>query len=166
MGNHYSFEELKRDFGVEFAFDLGLSQFGGLAPFIEFFKKGGFRKRLCSEFGSHRGRSVSQLIFGLVAGARNFREVSRVSQDSLLRKTIGNPVGDAQIGRDLKSFTRAEIEAFHDFNVSLSLFDLLEGVPQDQELIFDIDATAVEKYGNQEGVERGFVSNDQIEKCY
>ena len=44
--------------------------------------------------------------------------------------------------------------------------DLIQKVPRTETLYFDIDATAVEKYGRQEGVEKGYVGKDLPESCY
>lgn len=43
---------------------------------------------------------------------------------------------------------------------------LVQNTKQTEKLYFDIDATAVEKFGTQDGVERGYVGRDQPEHCY
>ena len=163
----YSAEDVRRDFGIEFA-EAGdkISQFGGLAPFIAFLKKGRFRERLTGEFGVEKTRSILQLALGIIAGADRMRGVARAGQDVLLRNYIGACVGEAQLGRDFKAFTPAELERFHDWMIALSVFDLLRDVSQNEVLIFDVDATSVEKNGEQEGVENGFIERDKIGPCY
>ena len=93
-------------------------------------------------------------------------EIGQAGKDPLIKKFIGAVVEEAQLGRDFRSFSRAEIEALHDFNISLTLFDLIQRTPQTETLYFDIDATPVEKFGSQEGVEKGYVGQDQPESCY
>jgi hypothetical protein len=45
------------------------------------------------------------------------------------------------------------IEQLHDMLMSYSIFDFAKSIPQGERLIFDVDATAVEKFGAQEGVQ-------------
>jgi hypothetical protein len=58
------------------------------------------------------------------------------------------------------------IEDLHDMLMSYSIFDFAKSIPHSERLIFDVDATAVEKHGSQEGVEAGYVARDTIENCY
>jgi len=154
----YDFDQVEREFGVVFnpAPDK-ISQFGGLAPFIAFLKKGDFRKRLVAEFGDEKARSVLQLLLGIVAGADCMKGVARAGQDILFRTYLKNAIGEAQLSRDFKSFTKQEIERFHDWITSLAIFELLQDIPQSEALIFDVDATSVIKHGSQEGFEAGYI---------
>jgi hypothetical protein len=168
MATEKTDQEILAQYGIVFDSrpDARLSQFGGLSPILEFLKKGKIRSRLEELFGEKRARSLLQLGVGIVAGASSLEEAFRVSRDPLIHKFLGNPVGAIELGRDLKSFTKSELEHFHDFNQSLAILELLQFVKQDEELIFDVDATSVQKYGNQEGVEKGFIEKDKIEDCY
>lgn len=163
----YDFDQVEREFGVVFepARDK-ISQFGGLAPFIAFLKKGEFRKRLAAEFGDEKARSMLQLLLGIIAGADRMKGAALAGQDLLFRSYLKNPVGEAQLGRDFKAFTKEELERLHDWVMSLAIFELIQDLPQSETLIFDVDATAVEKYGRQEGVEEGYVEKDKILACY
>jgi len=152
--------------GIIFDENLNISQFGGLEPFIKFLEKGNFRSRLESEFGVYQARSILQIMLGLVVGAKSMNDVGKISKDPLVVKFLKNPVEEAQLGRDVRSFSRAEIEKFHDFNMSLSMLDFLQRITHNEELVFDIDATSVEKYGYQEGVEKGYVGQPMPESCY
>lgn len=93
-------------------------------------------------------------------------EIGQTGKDPLVGQFIGNVVEEAQLARDFKSFTKQEIESFHDFNISHTVFDLVQHTPQSEILYFDIDATSVEKFGYQEGVERGYVGKEKPESCY
>jgi hypothetical protein len=168
MATEKTDQEILAQYGIVFDSkpDARLSQFGGLAPILEFLKKGKIRARLEEFYGEKRARSLLQLGIGIVVGASSLDEAHRVSRDPLIHKFLGNPVGAIELGRDLKSFTKSEIENFHDFNQSLAILELLQFVKQDEELIFDVDATSVQKYGKQEGVEKGYIEKDKIEDCY
>jgi hypothetical protein len=168
MATEKTDQEILAQYGIVFDSkpDARLSQFGGLSPILEFLKKGKIRARLEELFGEKRARSLLQLGIGIVAGASSLDEAHRVSRDPLIHKFLGNPVGAIELGRDFKSFTKSEIEHFHDFNQSLAILELLQFVKQDEELIFDVDATSVQKYGKQEGVEKGYIEQDKIEDCY
>lgn len=153
--------------GIIFDPNLKISQFGGLELFVKFLEKGNFRKRLEDQFGVYQSRSILQIMIGLVAGARCMNDIGKMAKDHLLIKYLKNPVEEAQLGRDVRSFSREQIESFHDFNMSLSVFDFLQKIPQSEELVFDVDATAIEKYGSQDGVERGYVAGrEHPENCY
>jgi hypothetical protein len=143
-----------------------LSQFGGLSPVLEFLKKGRFRQRLGELFGEKKARSLLQLCIAVIAGAKSLEDAYRVAQDPLVRKFLGNPVGAIELARDFKSFTHTEIEGLHEWNLSLPILELLSFVDQSEELIFDVDATSVQKYGHQEGVEAGYIEKDKVEDCY
>jgi hypothetical protein len=153
--------------GIIYDPNLNLSQFGGLELFIKFLERGRFRERLTDQFGFYRARSILQIMLGLVVGAKSMNDIGKISKDPLIIKYLKNPVEEAQLGRDVRSFNKEEIQSFHDFNMGLSVFDFLQKVDQRDELIFDIDATAVEKYGEQEGVAKGYIGmSGDLQNCY
>lgn len=152
--------------GIIFDENLNISQFGGLEPFIKFLEKGHFKSRLESEFGIYKSRSILQMMLGLIVGAKSMNDIGKISKDPLVVKFLKNPVEEAQLGRDVRSFMRTEIESFHDFNMSLAVLDFVQQLTNEEVLVFDVDATSVEKYGCQEGVEKGYVGKDDPEKCY
>lgn len=166
MAHEYDFEEVKREFGVVFEPSNKVSQFGGMAPFIAFLKKGNFRERLRAEFGWEKARTILQFTLGIVAGAEHMKDIAEAGGDPLVKKYIGTPIGAAQLGRDFRSFSKSEIERFHDFVMSLSLLYLAEEIDQEEPLIFDVDATSVRKFGEQEGVEQGYIDRGKIKDCY
>lgn len=154
------------DFGMIYNEKNNMSQLGGLKVLIELLKKGHYRDRLSKLFGPYKARSILQTTLALWAGARTMVEVGQVGKDPLVKKFIGDVVEEAQLGRDFRSFSKSEIEELHDFNVSQTVFDLVQKTPQSETLYFDIDATSIEKFGNQEGVEKGYVGQDRPESCY
>lgn len=158
--------KILNDFGIIYNSKKNLSQLGGLKVLIELLKRGKFRERLTLQFGPYKARSILQMLLGLWAGARTMLEVGQICKDPLVKKFIGDAVEEAQLGRDFRSFSKEEIESFHDFNVAQTIFDLIQKTPQSEVLYFDVDATSVEKYGHQEGVEKGYVGADQPESCY
>ena len=166
MNFQYDYEAITREFGVIFEPSNKVSQFGGVAPFIAFLEKGKFKERLTREFGLEKARTILQFCLGIVLGAEDMKDVSEAGADPIIRKYVGIPIGQAQLGRDFRSFSKVQLEKFHDFVMSLPLLMLAREIPQTEKLIFDVDATAVEKYGNQEGVEAGYVERDQIKSCY
>lgn len=158
--------KILREFGVIFDKKSNMSQFGGLATFLAFLEKGKFRKRFEAEFGYYQARTMMQFILGLVCGARSMVEMGNMGRDPLLKKYLKDPVEEAQLGRDVRSFSRDQIEALHDLVVSISILDFAQKLKHEDLLVFDVDATSVEKYGDQEGVEKGYVGADMPENCY
>lgn len=152
--------------GIEYSSKNNISQLGGLKPMLEILKRGRFSERLTELFGPYKARTILQTTVGLWAGAQTMVEVGQTGKDPLIKKFIQSAVEEAQLGRDLRSFTKTEIEVLHDFNISQTIFDLVQKTPQEETLYFDIDATSVEKYGHQEGVEKGYVGKDNPESCY
>ena len=166
MENNIDSAKILREFGVIFDKKNNMSQFGGLAPFLAFLEKGKFRKRFEAEFGYYQARTMMQFILGLVCGARSMVEMGNMGRDPMLKKYLGDPVEEAQLGRDVRSFDKQQIEALHDLIVSISILDFAQKLKHEDLLIFDVDATSVEKYGLQEGVEKGYVGTELPESCY
>ena len=166
MDAQFNSKEILREFGVEFSSSGLISQFGGLKPFIGLLKRWRFLERLSQLFGKHKARSMMQLVIGLICGARDMEDVERVGRDSIVRRYLKISVVATQLSRDFKSFTRVEIEKLHEFNMGLAILELVQKVDHDEKLILDVDATAVTKYGQQEGVEAGYIEENKIEDCY
>lgn len=146
--------------------NMRASQFAGAAPFLSFLQKARLRKRLEEEFGFYRARSMMEILIGIILGAQNMNDVGKAAKDDLISDFLKNPVEEAQLGRDVRNWTASEIQKLHDFNNALVIYDLAQKIKHDEVLVFDIDATSVEKYGSQEGVEHGYVGQDDPEKCY
>lgn len=166
MTLHRDSASILKDFGVLFSPSTNLSQVAGLEPFLAFLKKGNFRNRWTQQFGFYRARSMMQFVLGLVVGAKSMDDIGKAGKDPLIRRFLENPIEEAQLGRDVRSFDKSMIEDLHDLLMSYAIFDFAKSIPHSERLLFDIDATAVEKYGSQEGVEAGYVARDTIETCY
>jgi len=147
--HHYDYGKVEKEFGVLFDRSSKISQFGGLAPLIAFLRKGRFKERLTIEFGEEKARSMLQLILGIVAGADRMKGVARAGNDPLIRQYLGNPVGEAQLARDFKSLNKSQIQRLHEWVTSIAILELVQEIPQSEALVFDVDATSVEKYGDQ-----------------
>ena len=123
----YNYESVLKEFGVEFDPRPIVSQFGGLAPFLAFLTKGQFRRRFAEQFGEQKARSIIQLMIGIIVGAKDMEDVERIGNDGFLRKYLKaglvGGVGAIQLGRDFRAFKKSELEAFHDFNMSLAILE-------------------------------------------
>lgn len=158
-----------RDFlHLEFDTSDKLSQFGGMLAFARYLEKARIKKRLEAFLDEKKARSVLQLALAIIAGAKDMEEVERVGKDPLIRKCLqGQCVGATQIARDFKDLSKLQLHEFHEFNISLAILDLCSSVKPGSSITLDVDATAVKKYGNQEGVELGYCGGDQdIFDCY
>jgi hypothetical protein len=160
-------KEITKLYGIEFVAGPGkITQFGGVTPFVQYLEKSKIRARLETLFGPYKARSICQLLMGLVLGCEDFEEAGRMGKDVLVKKYVKNPVCDTQLARDFKAFTASELQAFHEFVMSLAITELAEFVPPGSDLEIDVDQTAVEKYGRQEGVSKGYAARDDITYCY
>ena len=154
------------DFGMVYNTKNNMSQLGGMKVLLALLKRGKYRERLTAQFGPYKARTILQSLLGLWAGARTMLEIGQVGKDPLVKRFIEDVVEEAQLGRDFRSFSKTQIEELHDFNTSQTILDLVQNIPQSDTLYFDVDATSVEKYGSQEGVERGYVGQYMPESCY
>lgn len=170
MSDSDAISALRREFGIVFDSSPKISQLGGLRILTEFLDKGKFFERLQKNFGSQKARTVLQTLLGLVAGANDFEEIARISRDPVvykfLKRGLVSAVGATQLSRDFKAFTRAELEELHRFVSGVAIAELFQGLSQGAKVTIDVDATAVEKFGSQEGVEEGYIETDVIEPCY
>lgn len=159
-------DQIRREFGVEFDGSGKVSQFGGLAPFLSFLDKAGIRKRLEAKFDKYAAGALMQLLVGIIAGAEDMEEVARVGRDNLVRQHLKRTVSETQVARNLQRLSSADIECLHEFVMSVGATDLVSHLEQDEVIELDIDATSKRKYGAQEGVEKGYIEKDKIDKCY
>lgn len=166
MNTNEEAANILKEFNVIFDSNARFSQVGGLEPFMVFLRKGKFLERWESQFGTYRARTMLQFILGLVAGARCMNDIGKIAKDPAIRKFLKNPVEEAQLGRDVHSFNCQMIEDLHELVISYSILDFTKSIPHSERLVFDVDATSVEKYGEQEGVEAGYIAKDIIESCY
>ena len=93
-------------------------------------------------------------------------DVARISNDNAIKKFIGKPVSETQITRILEKLRPSQIQALHELTLSLGLLDIAESSFKGLRQYVDIDATAVEIYGQQEGVEVGYIEKEKLAPCY
>ena len=159
-------EGILEEFGIQFDSRPVISQFGGMAPFVQLLKKGKIRERLAEQIGGKKARSVMQVLLSIICGGSDMEDCERVGTDRLMKKYLRKRVDATQLTRDFKSFSKEQIEKLHEFNMSLAILEIVQDIPQKETLVLDIDATSVEKHGSQEGVELGYIERDKIDYCY
>lgn len=170
LSNASDIEALKREFGIIFDTTSKTSQFGGLSVLLGFLERGRFYQRLSQMFGVQKARTALQILIGIIAGAGDMEEVARIAHDPLVakffKKHLLSAVGATQLTRDLKDFSKPQIEQLHSFVSNIALAELAQELPHGSAVDIDVDATAVEKHGEQEGVEDGYIEKDKIDACY
>ena len=60
----------------------------------------------------------------------------------LVKKFIGNTVEKVQLARDFRAFSKVGVKSFHDFDISQTIFDLIQKTPQSETLYFNLDTTS------------------------
>jgi hypothetical protein len=158
--------EIKRELGIEFVVARNLSQFGGLQPFLKFLDKVRIRERLTACCGTDKASALLQLMFGLVVGTNSMEGVAEVCKDPAFKSFIKRPLSATQLTRTFKKITAAEISSLHELTTALGIMEFAETSYRGLTVTLDIDATAVEKYGKQEGVAAGYIAKDEIKPCY
>lgn len=158
--------EIKRELGIEFVVTRNLSQFGGLQPFLKFLEKVRIKERLTSCCGADKASALLQLMFGLLVGSTSMESVAEVCKDPAFKSFIKRPLSATQLTRTFKKITAAEISSLHELTTALGIMEFAETSYRGLTVTLDIDATAVEKYGKQEGVAAGYIGKDEIKPCY
>jgi len=110
MPQEVTLKDMRRVFGIEFDTSNKISQFGGLKAFLEYLKTTKLRERVSSILGGQGSRSFLQLMIGVIVGIKDMEELTRVSNDPLIKKFIGNTVTETQIARNYKSFSASTVE--------------------------------------------------------
>jgi len=158
--------DVKKEFGIELDSSEKLCQFGGIRPFIKLLEKAQIKQRLIEVVGTDQARVMLQMVLGIICGADSMEEIEKVGRDNAIKPYLVQPLSATRIPRVLSQLPQSKIQKLHEFVTSLSLLDLATFMPQGGFLDVDIDATSVEKYGKQQGVELGYVDTNTIEKCY
>lgn len=161
-----SAEKIKQQFGFELADTANITQVAGAKLFVAFLAKSQFKQRLEAGIGRPAAKAFLQIMLGTFVGAASMEAIAEACKDSTIKAYIGSPVCETQIVRILKKLTASQIQWLHDFALGLGLLDIVGGAQTVPMLTFDLDATPVEKYGHQEGVEVGYIGEDEFERCY
>ena len=159
-------EEIKRECGLEFVAVPSLTQFGGLQPFLRFLDRVRIKERLSACCGSDKASALLQLMCGLTVGAKSMEGVAEVCKDPAFKRFIKRPLSATQLTRTFKKLSASEIANLHELTTALGIMEFAETSYRGLTVTLDIDATAVEKYGKQEGVTAGYIAKDQIKPCY
>lgn len=158
--------KIKQLFKIEFSNASNLSQVGGLAVFLEFLRKAEIQKRLDQVVGPIKAKALMEVMLGVLAGADSMEGVAGICKDPQIKGFMAKPLSATQITRTLREIRPSEIQALHDFSLSLGLLDAANSLPHGRKMTVDVDATSLEKHGGQEGVEVGYVDRDAVAPCY
>jgi len=161
-----SYEKIKSDYKLEFVNSTKISLFGGLPTFIIFLEQSNLKERLEEVVGPPAAKAMLQIMLGSLLGARSMEEVALLSKDKVIKGFVGSPLSATRIVRVLRKLSKSEIHALHELSLSNALLDMASCTDKDTYQTIDIDATASEKYGYQEGVAIGYVDRDKLKRCY
>ncbi len=140
-----------------------VTPFGGLSVFIEFLSKIGFCKQVRRDLAGHLqspnaidpGETYTAFLISVLAGARRFAHTSLLRADRALHALLGMKrfPTDGTIRNLFKRFTQGTVVRMYE---PLWAWQL-ERLPQRAGgYSLDLDSTVFERYGEQEGVKRGY----------
>ncbi len=143
--------------------DRAVTPFGGLVVFIEYLKKIGYAAKvslhmpLCykSPNSIDPTETLTAFLISVLAGARRFSHSAMLRADKALHALLGMtrfPTDDT-IRNLFKRFTQGRV-----YELYAPLCEwLMERLPQREEgYSLDLDSTVFERYGVQEGAQKGF----------
>lgn len=140
-----------------------VTPFGGLSVFIEFLGKIGYRQqvsehlpvRLKSPNAIDPVQTFTAFLISVVAGARRFAHTSLLRADRALHALLGMkrfPTDDT-IRNLFKRFRQGLVVQFYE---PLWAWQLARVPKRAEGYSLDLDSTVFERYGEQEGVKRGY----------
>jgi len=140
-----------------------VTPFGGLSVFIEFLTKIGFREQVRRDLPVHlhsrnaieAAQTFTAFLVSVVAGARRFAHAGLLRADRALHAVLGMKrfPTDGTIRNLFKRFTQGMVVRMYE---PLWAWQL-ERLPQRAGgYSLDLDSTVFERYGEQEGVKRGY----------
>ena len=140
-----------------------VTPFGGLSVFIEFLGRVGFAKQVSEHLPVHLkspnaippGETFTAFVISVVAGARRFAHSALLRADRALHALLGMerfPTDDTM--RNLfKRFRQGLVVQFYE---PLWAWQLARVPKRADGYSLDLDSTVLERYGQQEGVKRGY----------
>jgi hypothetical protein len=140
-----------------------VTPFGGLSVFIEFLHKIGYVKQVSEHLPVHLespnaidpAQTFTAFLISVVAGARRFAHASLLRADRALHALLGMkrfPTDDTM--RNLfKRFTQGMVVRFYE---PLWAWQLARLPQRAGGYSLDLDSTVFERYGEQEGVKKGY----------
>lgn len=140
-----------------------VTPFGGLSVFIEFLGKIGFRKQVSQHLPVHLespnaidpGETFTAFLISVVAGARRFAHTSLLRADRALHALLGMKrfPTDGTIRNLFKRFTQGMVVRMYE---PLWAWQVGRLPKRAKGYSLDLDSTVFERYGQQEGVKRGY----------
>jgi len=136
---------------------------GGLGVFIEFLQKVGYRQQVRRHLPVHLvspnaippGETFTAFLISVLAGARRFAHTSLVRADRALHAVLGMKrfPTDGTIRNLFKRFTQGMVVRMYE---PLWAWQLERLPKREGGYSLDLDSTVLERYGEQEGVKRGY----------
>jgi hypothetical protein len=140
-----------------------VTPFGGLSVFIEFLGQIGFAERLQHDLPVHLkspnaidpSQTYTAFLLSVVAGARRFAHTALLRADRALHALLGLPrfPSDGTIRNLFKRFTQGMVVRLYE---PLWAWQLQRLPQRAGGYSLDLDSTIFERYGQQEGVQRGY----------
>ena len=140
-----------------------VTPFGGLSVFIAFLTQIGFREQVRQDLPVHLqspnaldpGQTFTAFLISVVAGARRFAHTSLVRADRALHALLGMKrfPTDGTIRNLFKRFTQGMVVRMYE---PLWAWQLERLPKRAGGYSLDLDSTVFERYGQQEGVKRGY----------
>jgi hypothetical protein len=140
-----------------------VTPFGGLSVFIAFLQKIGYRQQVSEHLPVHLqspnainpGETFTAFLMAVVTGARRFAHTAVLRTDKALHALLGMerfPTGDT-IRNLFKRFRQSLVVQFYE---PLWAWQLARVPERAGGYSLDQDSTVFERYGQQEGVKRGY----------
>lgn len=143
--------------------DKPLTGWGGLALMFEYLSKVGFYEALQVAIPDTKTSPnqiknrdiVNAFVATVLRGGSRFAHVERVRDDEVLRTVCGAErlPGEDSVRRLFNAFKASDVEQMYGTLQALTLQLLTEQCSED---VLDLDSTILERYGEQEGVGKGY----------
>jgi hypothetical protein len=150
-----------------------LSGWGGLSLMFEYLERIGFYDQLrkavqevkVSNNRVERFDSILTFLVTVLIGGSRFAHVQRVFHDEVVRRILGaKRLGSEDtVRRFFLSLSTAEAEDLYTSLLRFSNALLLEHTKED---VLDLDSTILERYGQQEGVAKGYHSTRAAQRSH
>ena len=140
-----------------------VTPFGGLSVLVEFLQKVGYQQQVRQHMPVHLrspnaidpGETYTAFLMAVVAGARRFGHTALLRADRALHVLLGMErfPTDGTIRNLFKRFTQGMVVRFYE---PLWAWQVDRLAPRTGGYSLDVDSTVFERYGEQEGVKKGY----------
>jgi len=140
-----------------------VTPFGGLSVFIEFLQKIGYAKQVREHLPVHLkspnaiepGETLTAFLVSVLVGARRFAHSSLLRADRALHALLGMErfPTDGTMRNLFKRFTQGMVVGLYE---PLWAWQMKRLPARAEGYSLDLDSTVLERYGQQEGVKRGY----------